>query len=144
MAQHEIRLRQVPKELMKQAEQIQAWFNTNTITGAIERAIGKFLTDQDTIKELRNRVAALERSNEHYRLRETHCVEMINHFRAVLNQDNRYLKNLDNDAIALLKRFNKTTKKKGTKKKPAKNRVSRSARPGKKKSHSPKRKGGKK
>jgi hypothetical protein len=141
---HEIRMRNVPKELIKQAEQVQAFFNENTITGAFEKLLPRFFADQDTIKELQQANEALERRNEALEEREADAKNMLYQFKSMLGDIggslNRYAQHTGN----LVARFSKPKKKKGTKKKPAKNRVSRSARPGKKKSHSPKRKGGKK
>ena len=141
---HEIRMRNVPKELIKQAEQVQAFFNENTITGAFEKLLPRFFADQDTIKELQQSNEALERRNDALEAREADAKNLLYHFKSMLGQVSNECTKYGRHTQEMITRFSKPKKTKGQKKKPAKTRQRRSAGKLKKKSQATKRKGGKK
>jgi hypothetical protein len=62
----EIRLRDVNKDVMQKAVKVQQILHEKTVTGATERLYGRFLDDQETIRQLQRRNSELHAAIKKY------------------------------------------------------------------------------
>ena len=139
----EIRLREVSKELMKEAEMIQAHFNSATITGAVEQSLHKFNRDQVQLEQQRQQIRKLESALMLYQERELGVKRLLYSMVEVQAQAIRNSNEIIKDAKGIQAIIGRKHLP-GTKKATRKARPARSAKPGKKIVPGKKKKGGKK
>jgi septal ring factor EnvC (AmiA/AmiB activator) len=74
---HEIRLRDVDKEIVKQLEKIASQLHEKTLTSTLIRLVQKYQGDQDSIKQLQQRNDKLHREIARYYEKEDQMARIV-------------------------------------------------------------------